>query len=492
MARHLLASATASVKLASALLAIFCCYASSASGDSGLHNYFPLDAQLLDVNLDGQLDRADADIFASVRARLERLIKAHDIAEPQPSIGPYPPDRFIRDQQRWWLLRHLAAGGNLPAAFTPDLIHGMWRLAAFAEHMLRLRCVAEAIADQRSLHEGATAPADEIARLDLAPFVALGLRPVALSDLDDTVWAYQISHAFVDEMLSRGRVKPEARELLTSYLLGVLQTSHSQTRLRALAKLVLSDGDSSQASAQELRASIKAVFNQLDDTSRARLLRRLHLDQSHRSLPADENHSWIDGYGYFMVAAAITAGYTANELDGFAAELFKHFAEHIFLVQEHRFAKLRAKEVEIWTISAGLGFLARAGSRLLGVEPAYVLASELVFDEQGRSAGLPASNTFHYKDELLLQIVTAHEAMPVIVYGDSVLSDTPMAYLADFARGIVQPADDSGYYLLRSEIKATTDSAGATLRWLEAFNTHYASQIAWQPRPPTRAESKEQ
>lgn len=457
----------------------------------GPHRYHVIEHRDLDLDGDGKVDGKDAARASAVAQRAADELVAR---RNQGTIIPTSRrDRLERDSERHDLLQQLSGAQPVDLSQVPDEeLRGVQQQAGMLNLLLRVR--EQDQVRQAGQVAGSPATADEIENLDLQPFKQAGIQPLFVTDLDNTAWKGDASVAFVQFMGSRDAVRPEAKPRLDRALLSSLGEAPSEQRVRLLAQQVLTPAQQQQAgqSPSALEAAVRQRIAGNSANENARLASRLFEDKSYKQLGHDAK-PWIDGYQMFVAAGALAAGHTPAELDRLGDQLFKQgapglppFAANIYPEQQAKYRALADQGVEGWAISAGLDFLARAGARAVGLDDSRVEAATLPLDAQGRATGAIGRNIFDDKDLVALDLVERRNGLPIACYGDSIVSDTPMAMLVDLVNRTLDPDGDSSQTALAPELKATNpgDLSG-TERFLERFNRSHGSAIEFKQQPQT-------
>jgi len=460
----------------------------------GPHRYHVIEHQDLDLDGDGKVDGQDAARASAVAQRVASELAARRAQGT--TVPASKRDRLERDTERHALLQQMSGEQPVDLSLVPDEeLRGVQQQAGMLNLLLRVREQDQAA--QLGQTAGVTAPADEIENLELQPFRQAGIQPLFVTDLDNTAWKGDATVAFVQFMGSRDAVRPDAKPRLDQALLSSLGEAPSEQRVRLLAPQVLPPAQLQQAgqSPAALEAAVRQQINSNSAGENARLALRLFEDKSYKQLGHDEK-PWFDGYQMFVAAGACAAGHTPAELDRLGDRMFREgapglppFADNIYPEQQAKYRALAERGVEGWAISAGLDFLARAGARAVGLDDSRVEAAALPLDAQGRATGAIGRNIFDDKDQVALDLVERRNGLPIACYGDSIVSDTPMAMLVDLVNRTLDPAGDGTQTALAPELKATNagDLSG-TERFLERFNRAHGSDIEFKQQPQTLGE----
>ena len=235
------------------------------------------------------------------------------------------------------------------------------------------------------------------ATADPAPFVAAGLVPAVVSDLDFTVWLGNASDTFLGVLAAKRVPLPERNPALQAFLKtvpGVDATQVDKNDVAANTRLVL-DLATRKDIPPEQRVSQKDAFYKTVEL--------------------------LEGLDVATVAAAARATFEEGA-PGFPAHAKLFYADQDGCRIRDAFATFEKRGFPVHILTAGLDVLGVEAGRQMGLPPERVVASRLEV-VNGKYTGKVADTAFYSKGPIARQWLGAP---PYIVFGDSPSSDLPM------------------------------------------------------------------
>lgn len=395
--------------------------------------------EAVDINETSTVDVGDLRALETARS----VLKSATVDPDAPTEVPDAPVLFQR-------VVDIARGGELPTRLSAGLKNALIGAANTSISAIRVYVATQELVLQAPTL--ATGPVDRIENLNLDGFVHAGIKPVFLTDLDDTAWKADILTDFARSMVDEGLVKQAARDTL------VAPSERALGKHGELLKQILTDRGLLSAGASDDAA--RAVLGNLAVEDIAQVLKETLLGAKPKP----------DGLFIFRFSGALTTGHTANDLSRYGARLMSEgrltesgvrsggFEQQIYPELREKFAVLsrgdsQRPSVEGWAITAGAEFLGRAAAPYLGIAPDHVRGANLGFDEKGRSTGEWVTDVYSRKDQVALDIL-GDSALPVAVYGNSFGSDIKMQRVLALVDALID-GDGTIQSVLRPEMRAT-------------------------------------
>lgn len=251
-----------------------------------------------------------------------------------------------------------------------------------------------------------------IDELDVALLRKVGVTPVAIFDLDSTVWSGNVMDPFlavlVEDAVPHEDANPKLREFLKT----------------------LAGADAAAIDAAGIKANIEMLLERWSNTD----------------LPKEQRINAKDAFYNIVVAMR---GMTPAQAQQSARKAFEKGAGKFPGWQSKLFTdggtcgmrqlveRLRARGIEIYFLSATLDVLAIEGGRLLGVGEDRVLGSILAI-EDGHYTGEVADSTYYSKGAITRQWLSAP---PLLAFGDSPRSDFTMLLEAAGVGFMINPRE---------------------------------------------------
>ena len=234
-------------------------------------------------------------------------------------------------------------------------------------------------------------------RFDTTPYVRAGLRPAAVFDLDSTIWAGNVTDAFLAMLIERGLLREEANPPLRAFLRtieGINREEVDANDTTANARILLGLITVPNVSGARAPVSAKDAFFTI-----VRLLRGL-----------DEQAVSEAAHAVFAEGVAPWGPWKQR----IAAAPGCSMAEIVSILQQ--------RGIDVYLLSATLDVLAVAGADVLNVPRQRVLGSILE-----RHGGVYTGNVTLNTYEIKAPIVRDWVGMPpLFAFGDSPTSDFPL------------------------------------------------------------------
>lgn len=404
----------------------------------------------LDVTGDGVLSEADRLVFASLATDAERR---------GASLSGW--SYLGRDRSNvFGGVRATADGMSLDGLTTPSL-RELFVETRWAALQIRALLAGGAAARPKNTVGGSLrhllpgynadtmTPAALCAGIAAATFdslAAAGVPRIAVFDLDSTIWAGNITDAFLLAVAGSGKVSATAAADLRAYVAG------------------LPDADVSLLPDSDVLAHARVVHRRLTDTS----------------LPTAQQLNMAEGFFRIM---ALIKGLTPADLAPLVAQVieagvddYRPWLERVYASPDgcgmgEIIAALRARGVDAYVMTATLDVLAYAASVRLGIPQERVRASVPQLDSEGRYTGALAEEVYYTKVATLWQWLPA---APLFVFGDSAVSDFDMLREALVAGFMINPR-------LPVLVRDSTEAAGRLVA------LHFdRTRGALAPSPPRR------
>jgi phosphoserine phosphatase len=249
--------------------------------------------------------------------------------------------------------------------------------------------------------------------LDLISFKRAGLPAVAVTDLDFTMWQGDISNVFLAVLAERKLAKPEANAAIIELLAAIPGIDAKKVRETSV------------------HDNLRNVYERATDTS----------------LPKGQRVSIKDA---FFLTSKVLAGLEASVVEeaaqlavtkgaaGAPAIISRFHADTSGCGTRAVLDKLKARGIEVYFLSATLDVLAKAAARGVGIPEDHAIGSALEIVD-GRYTGQVLASLYDIKGPVLRQWV---RVPPLMVFGDSPVSDLPMMLEAVGTGFMVNPRQE--------------------------------------------------
>lgn len=236
-----------------------------------------------------------------------------------------------------------------------------------------------------------------VTELNVQPFVEHNMKPIAVFDMDSTVWDGNVSDGLLAVLIEHRLIKSDAGTALAEFLKsqkGISATTVNKNDVYANAQLMFDRATDPKVPKEE-RISLKDTFYQI---------------------------------------VGLLRGMTRAEASAAAKLTFEKGSQRYGRWQDRFFAStdgcgsrqliktMQQRGVEIFLLSATPDVLAHQAAEILGVPQDHVLGSTLE-DENGQLTGKVADSTYYSKGSIVRQWLPLP---PLLVFGDSPTSDFPM------------------------------------------------------------------
>ncbi len=249
--------------------------------------------------------------------------------------------------------------------------------------------------------------------LDLASFKRAGLPAVVVSDLDFTLWQGDISNVFLAVLAEKKLAKPEVNAAVIDLLVS------------------LPGVDAKKVREATVHDNLRTVHERATDTS----------------LPKEQRVSIKDAF--FLTSKVIAGLEVAAVEDAAEAVVTKGAAGAPSIMSRFHadtsgcgtlamLGKLKARGIGVYFLSATLDVLAKAAARAVGIPEERAIGSALEVVD-GRYTGQVVASLYEIKGPVLRQWVGVP---PLMVFGDSPVSDLPMMLEAVGTGFMVNPRQE--------------------------------------------------
>jgi phosphoserine phosphatase len=397
----------------------------------------------LDVSGDGKVASDDAEALARLAAAAAEKAGPLDVgtgfhlgvpaneapvwqrlrvAADGPDLSTLTPARAreLAIEARWMSLqaRLVAASGG---AISADAVGGFLRqkLPGYDPSTMNPAAVCAAMSSVKDL-----------VRL----YERAGLPPVAIFDVDSTIWAGNGTDVFLATIIERKLPRPEANLALQQFLGTVAGV------------------DAKQVLANDVLANARILFDRSIDLGLPEAERVSSKDSFYNIVQLLRGVSIEDGRAAARQAIEIGAG-------PYPAWKSRVFADGDGCGMADVLARLANEGVAVYLLSATPEVLVQEAGRLFGIPAERALGSTLEV-EAGRYTGRVRENTYYSKGPLTRQWLPAP---PIVAFGDSPTSDFAMLLEATAAGFMVNPRPPF--------LERDTKEAGARLVQLEFDGT---------------------
>lgn len=352
-----------------------------------------------DLTLDGRVDGSDVGLVEGLRDRMEEMARKHNV-DASIRSGLYTDTDPLQ----------LTADGTLAEDSTPQriraaLIETRWlsdqvrfaAVVAFEPEALLAGAFASHIHGYNAESMTPTALCSAVDELDLQPFERAHLPAVMVTDLDFTIWQGDLSNMFLAVLAERELVRPELNPTVIDFLVKVPGVDEKAVR------------------ASSVHANLKLLYDRATDTT----------------LPKEQRVSVKDA---FFMTVRVLEGLDTKTVDhasdiavtkgafGAPGAMQRYHQDASGCGTAAIMAKLKARGVEQYLLSATLEPLARAAARGMGLEENHAIGSPLEIKD-GRYTGNVITSIYELKGPVLRQWVAVP---PIMIFGDSATSDIPM------------------------------------------------------------------
>ncbi|HSI04933.1 MAG: HAD family hydrolase [Myxococcota bacterium] len=249
--------------------------------------------------------------------------------------------------------------------------------------------------------------------LDLLSFKRAGLPAVAVTDLDFTLWQGDISNVFLAVLADKKLAKPEANAAVIELL------------------VTISGIDAKKVREASVHDNLRTVYERATDTT----------------LPKEQRVSIKDA---FFLTSKVIAGLEVSVIEEAAQVVLTKGAPGAPSIMSRFHAdasgcgtlavlgKLKTRGIEVYFLSATLDVLAKAAARAVGIPEDHAIGSALEVVD-GRYTGQVVTSLYEIKGPVLRQWV---RVPPLMVFGDSPVSDLPMMIEAVGTGFMVNPRQE--------------------------------------------------